>query len=82
MVTIAPQIIYKQFRDLAKRRQWSETYLVEQIRGEVDNPTDVIRTIMRGASVDGKFHGIDDTVVAYWPLINLYEQARGRAVWK
>jgi hypothetical protein len=68
----APTITFAQFRRLAKRREWSVKYLVEQYGEEIDNPTDTIRRVLDGATVDGKRVRMDDVVLPYWPLIQLY----------
>jgi hypothetical protein len=60
----APTITFKQFRALAKRREWSEAWLVEQCQGHIDNTVDTIRRVLKA--------GDPDTVIPYQPLINLY----------
>jgi hypothetical protein len=47
-------ITFSQFRHIAKQREWSEERLGEQVKGEIDRPTDTLRRIMHGALVDGK----------------------------
>jgi hypothetical protein len=66
----APCITFGQFRRLAKRREWSERYLVEQTG--LDTAT--IRRVLAGAPVDGKHDKLEATVIPYWPLIELYQQ--------
>jgi hypothetical protein len=68
----APTITFAQFRRLAKRREWSVKYLVEQYGEEIDNPTDTIRRVLEGATVNGKHDKLESTVIPYWPLIQLY----------
>jgi hypothetical protein len=71
-IEAAPTITFAQFRRLAKRREWSVKYLVEQYGEEIDHPTDTIRHVLEGATVDGKRVRMDDVVLPYWPLLNLY----------
>jgi hypothetical protein len=82
-IEAAPHITFAQFRRLAKRREWSVKYLVEQYGEELDNPTDTIRRVMEGRQapghhddegkwVPGKRISMDEIVIPYWPLINLY----------
>jgi hypothetical protein len=66
----APTITFAQFRRLAKRREWSVKYLVEQYGEEL--PTDTIRRVLDGATVDGKHDKLESTVIPYWPLIQLH----------
>jgi hypothetical protein len=71
-IEAAPTITFAAFRRLAKRREWSVKYLVEQYGEEIDHPTDTIRRVLEGATVDGKRVRMDDVVLPYWPLLNLY----------
>ena len=71
-IEAAPTITFAAFRRLAKRREWSVKYLVERYGEEIDHPTDTIRRVLEGATVDGKRVRMDDVVLPYWPLLNLY----------
>jgi hypothetical protein len=67
-------ITFGQFRHLAKQRGWSIVWLVEQVKSEIDKPTDTLRRIMHGAMVDGKHHLLADVVLPYSCLIALYQR--------
>jgi hypothetical protein len=41
-----------QFRALALQRGWSEDWLLEQCRDEMDNPREIIREILAGRGFD------------------------------
>jgi hypothetical protein len=82
-VESAPAITFAQFRRLAKRREWSAEFLVEQSAGELDLAT--VRRVLTGAPIPGhhdadgkwvpaKHQSLDSTVIPYWPLIHLYQQ--------
>jgi hypothetical protein len=71
-VEAAPTITFAQFRRLAKRREWSTEFLVEQSYGELDLPT--VRRVLNGAPVNGRQDKLESTVIPYWPLIQLYQQ--------
>jgi hypothetical protein len=79
----APAITFAQFRRLAKRREWSAEFLVEQTQGELDLAT--VRRVLTGATIPGHHDGdgkwipprhqsLDSTVLPYWPLIELYQK--------
>lgn len=78
----APTITIDQFHALAKRRGWSEEWLVEQCRDEMDNPRPIIRELVDGrgltnprfASESTKPSSVSmaDTVLVWTPLIDLY----------
>jgi hypothetical protein len=48
---------------------------VEQVKGELDKPTDTLRRILHGAIVDGKHDMLADVVISYTCLIQLYQRA-------
>jgi hypothetical protein len=81
----APTITFAQFRRLAKRREWSVKYLVEQCRDAIDEPTETVQRVLQGATIPGhhdddgkwiapKHQSLDSTVIPYWPLIQLYQK--------
>jgi hypothetical protein len=83
-IEAAPTITFAAFRRLAKRREWSAEYLVEQCRDHLDDPTETIRRVLRGATIPGhhdedgkwvpaKHQSLDLAVLPYWPLIQLYQ---------
>jgi hypothetical protein len=47
-VDSVPIITIEQFKVLAKRRGWSEDWLVEQCRDEMDNARPIIRELLDG----------------------------------
>ena len=63
----APIITAKQFRELAKRREWSEAWLVEQCKAELDRPTQTIRWYLTQCPAE--------TVLAHRCLTDLYVKA-------
>jgi hypothetical protein len=71
----APCITFGEFRNLAKQRGWIFEWLLEQVKGELDKPTDTLRRIMYGALVDGKHQLLPDVVIPYTCLIELYQRA-------
>jgi hypothetical protein len=84
-IASAPAITFAQFRRLAKRREWSAEYLVEQCRDHLDDPTETIRRVLRGATIPGhhdadgkwvpvKHQSLDSTVLPDWPLIQLSQK--------
>src|SRR6266487_1177920 len=48
----APTITAKQFRELAKRREWSEAFVVEQCKADLDRPTQTIRWYLTQCAAD------------------------------
>jgi hypothetical protein len=42
------EVTIGQFRNLAQQRGWSEDWLVEQCRDDMDNPRETIREILAG----------------------------------
>jgi hypothetical protein len=78
----APTITIDQFRALAKRRGWSEDWLVEQCRDEMDNPRPIIRELLDGRgltnprftseSTKSKPVYMPDTILVWIPLIDLF----------
>jgi hypothetical protein len=81
----APCTTFGQFRKVARQREWSLEWLVEQCKAELDRPTDTIRRVLEGARVEGHWatgkwiapHWDDmaDVVLAYRCLIGLYQRA-------
>jgi hypothetical protein len=77
-----PIITINQFRTLAKRRSWSEEWLIEQCRNEMDTPRQIIREILDGhgltkpwftsESTKPRSVSLADTVLVWTPLIDLY----------
>jgi hypothetical protein len=71
-----------QFRKLAQANGWSENFLVEQCRGEMDNPREIVREILAGKGltkprftgydVPAKLVNLDDTALVWTPLLNPY----------
>jgi hypothetical protein len=71
-----------EFRTLAQKRGWSEDWLIEQCRGAMDNPREVVREILSGYGMTkpaftGYHHparrvSLKDTVLVWRPLITLY----------
>jgi hypothetical protein len=47
-IEATPLVTIGQFRTLARQLGWSEDWLVEQCRGEMDNPREIIREILSG----------------------------------
>ena len=43
---LATEVTIGQFRNLAQQRGWSEDWLVEQCRDDMDNPRETIREIL------------------------------------
>jgi hypothetical protein len=81
----APCITFGQFRKVARQREWSLEWLVEQCKAEIDRPTDTIRRVLEGARVEGHRQG-ERWVAPYWDdmaevalpyrcLIELYQRA-------
>jgi hypothetical protein len=78
----APTITIDHFRALARRRGWSEDWLVEQCRGEMDNPRQIIKEILDGRgltkpwftseSTKSKSVNMADTILVWTPLIDLF----------
>jgi hypothetical protein len=66
-VDAAPCITFKQFRDVAKREGWTIEFLVEQVRGEIDEPKRTMERILKT--------GPADTVIPYGCLLELYQKA-------
>jgi hypothetical protein len=71
----APCITFGQFRHVANQQEWSIGWLVEQVKGEIDTPTDTVRRIMHGTLVDGKHQLLADVITPYTCLIELFQQA-------
>jgi hypothetical protein len=71
----APCITFGQFRHVAKQQEWSIVWLVDQVKGEIDTPTDTVRRIVHGTVVDGKHQLLADRVLPYRCLIELYQRA-------
>ena len=71
----APCITFGQFRHVAKQRGWPIAWLVEQVKGELDKPTDTLRRVMHGSLVDGRHDMLTDVVIPYRCLIELYQRA-------
>jgi hypothetical protein len=81
-IDTAPIITINQFRALAKRRGWSEDWLVEQCRDEMDNPRQIIKEILDGhgltklwftsESTKPRPVSMADTVLVWTPLIDLF----------
>jgi hypothetical protein len=71
----APCITFGQFRAVAQQREWSEAWLVEQCRGQLEEPTATIRRVLYGALVDGKRVSLAEVVLPYTCLITLYNKA-------
>jgi hypothetical protein len=72
------------FRALAHERGWSEAYLVEQCKREIDNPREVIREILSGKGLTKpRFTNYDqperlvdicNTALVWKPLLRLYNE--------
>jgi hypothetical protein len=71
----APCITFGQFRAVAQQREWSEAWLVEQCRGQLEEPTATIRRVLSGALVDGRRVSLAEVVLPYTCLIALYNEA-------
>jgi hypothetical protein len=79
----AEPVTIGQFRALALQRGWSEDWLVEQCKDEMDNPREIIREILAGRgltkpwftgeSTKLKLVDMRDTVLVWGPLLALYE---------
>lgn len=69
------EVTFGEFRKLAAQRGWSVAWLVEQCKGELDRPTDVIRRVLEGSIIDGKKETLWDVVLPYRCLIELYQRA-------
>jgi hypothetical protein len=67
-------ITFGQFRHVAKQRGWTFEWLLEQVKGELDKPTDTLRRVMHRAMVDGKHQLLADMVLPYACLIELYQR--------
>jgi hypothetical protein len=77
-----PIITIDQFRALTKRRGWSEDWLVEQCRDEMDNSRPIIREILHGRgltnprftseSTKSKPVNMAATILVWTPLIDLF----------
>jgi len=81
----APAITFAAFRRLAKHREWSVEYLVEQCRDHIDDPTETVRRVLQGATIPAhhdaedkwvptRHQSLDSTVLPYWPLIQIYQK--------
>jgi hypothetical protein len=80
----APCITFGQFRKVARQREWSLEWLVEQCKAELDRPTDTIRRVLEGARVEGHrqddkwvaphWDDLTDVVLPYRCLIVLYQR--------
>jgi hypothetical protein len=78
----SPVVTIGQFRTMAKERGWSEAWLVEQCKDHMDNPGAIVREMLAGdGTTKPAFTGYDkpahrvnltDTVLVWWPLLNLY----------
>jgi hypothetical protein len=89
-IDTAPMVTINQFRALARRRGWSEDWLVEQCRAEMDNPRQIIREILDGhglttpwftsESTKPKPVGLFDTALVWTPLLDLYLTYAGLCV--
>jgi hypothetical protein len=53
-VAHAPCITFGQFRQMAQQRGWSLAWLLEQVHGELDRPTEILRRLLHGAVVHGR----------------------------
>ena len=71
----APYITFGQFRQVANQRRWTFGWLLEQVKDEIEKPTDTVRRILHGALVNGKHDMVADVVIPYPCLIELYQQA-------
>lgn len=80
--SIVNDITIGQFKALAEARGWSEDWLVEQCKGELDHPREVIREILQGCgmtkpSLTGEAYkpkraSMLDTALVWTPLLALY----------
>jgi hypothetical protein len=80
----------QQFRTLAQAREWTEDWLVEQCRHEMDNPRQSIREILAscgltkpwftGETTKPKLVSMLDTALVWTPLLRLYATFVGRCV--
>jgi hypothetical protein len=68
-------ITFGQFRRVAQQREWSLEWLVEQCKAEIDRPTDTVRRVLQGTTVDGQHVSMAEVVLPYHGLIALYQQA-------
>jgi hypothetical protein len=71
----APCITFGRFRHVAKQMGWTVEWLLEQVKGEIDKPTDMLKRLMHGALVDGKHQLLAEVVLPYSCLIQLYLRA-------
>jgi hypothetical protein len=71
----APCITFGQFRQAARQQGWSPEWLLEQVRGELEQPTEVLRRVLHGATVNGRHELLAEVVLPYACLIRLYQRA-------
>jgi hypothetical protein len=86
----APIVTINQFRVLARRCGWSEDWLVEQCRAEMDTPRQIIREILDGRaltkpwftreSTKPRLVSMAETVLVWTPLLDLYLPYNGLCV--
>jgi hypothetical protein len=70
-----PRITNGQFRQASTQRRWTFRWLLEQVKDEIDKPTDTVRRILHGTLVNGKHDMLADVVIPYRCLIQLYQRA-------
>jgi hypothetical protein len=82
----APAVTIGQFRALALAREWSEDWLVEQCRGEMDDARTTVRDILAGRGLTKPWFtgssdrptlvNLDETALVWAPLLALYHTHR------
>jgi hypothetical protein len=83
-ITIKAEVTIGQFRELAQAQGWSEDWLVEQCRGHMENPREIVREMLAGKgltkpgfsgeSARPKLVSLIDTALVGTPLLRLYAQ--------
>jgi hypothetical protein len=89
-IRIADDATIGQFKALAEARGWSEDWLVEQCKDEMDRPREVIREVLQGwGMTKPSFTGetskpkrvsMLDTALVWTPLLALYVRHYRRCV--
>jgi hypothetical protein len=67
-------LTFGQFRRVAAAQGWTVEELVEMCGKELEHPTDTIRRIMEGIRVQGHHESLEDAVIPYRCLIELYQR--------
>jgi hypothetical protein len=89
-IRIANDVTIGQFKALVEARGWSEDWLVEQCKDEMDHPREVIREILQGwdmtkpwftgEATKPKRVSMLDMVLVWRPLLALYIRHHRRCV--